>query len=178
MKNKIFLIGLPGSGKTTLGQQLAARLNYPFIDLDKAIEQRAGLTIEAIFNNHGEPHFRAMETQELNMQISTQATFVMATGGGAPCFGDNILQMKNAGTVLFLDVPTRTIANRIQLETGKRPLLKYETPDSLKDRIEFLRSHRISFYRQAHITLSGDALTAQDAHERIKLEAIEKVSPK
>lgn len=162
LAEKIFLIGLPGSGKTTLGKQLAIQLQLPFIDLDKMIERRAAKTIAEIFNKEGEEAFRQVESNELKIQINESVSFVMATGGGAPCFANNLQALKDAGTVVFLNVPAKTIGERIQAETGQRPLLKNETPDSLKDRIEFLRSQRINFYKQAHITLSGDSITVDD----------------
>jgi shikimate kinase len=159
---KIFLVGLPGSGKTTLGKQLAALLKYPFVDLDKAIEQSAGMSVEGIFKASGEAGFRQLEADELTMQCDRLDTFVMATGGGAPCFHDNIGLMKKEGLVIFLDVPPKTISERISSKNGNRPLLKHETPDSMKDRIEFLRSQRISFYKQATVTVSGSDISVDE----------------
>jgi shikimate kinase len=161
MNKKIFLIGLPGSGKTTLGKQLAESLKLPFVDLDKAIEGAAGKKVEDIFKELGEPGFRKVESDILTQHCNLNENLVMATGGGAPCFGNNIEVMKKSGTVIFLDVPPKTISERIIHEVAHRPLLKRETPDSLKDRIEFLRSQRISFYKQAHHTISGSEITVQ-----------------
>lgn len=159
MNKKIFLIGLPGSGKTTLGKQLAVSLRLPFIDLDKAIENIAKKKVEDIFKELGEPGFRKLEKETLHQHCQQTESFVMATGGGAPCFGDNIEIMKKSGTVVFLDVAPKTISERIIHEVAHRPLLKHETPDSLKDRIEFLRSQRVSFYKQAHHTVNGSEIT-------------------
>jgi shikimate kinase len=161
MKTKIFLIGLPGSGKTTLGRQLALSLKVPFVDLDKAIEGAAGKKVEDIFKELGEPGFRKVESDILTQHCNLHENFVMATGGGAPCFGTNVEVMKKSGTVIFLDVPPKTISERIIHEVAHRPILKHETPDSLKDRIEFLRSQRIGFYKQAHHTISGSEITVQ-----------------
>jgi shikimate kinase len=157
---KIFLIGLPGSGKTTIGKQLAERLKLSFVDLDKAIESTVGKKVEEIFKEKSEPGFRKLESEVLQQYCQQSEIFVMATGGGAPCFSDNIQVMKKSGTVIFLDVPPKTISDRIIHEVAHRPILKHETPDSLKDRIEFLRSQRISFYKQAHHTISGDNISA------------------
>lgn len=159
---KIFLIGLPGSGKTTLGKQLAKDLELSFVDLDKAIEGVAGKKVEAIFKEHGEPGFRNLESETLKQHCQSSEIFVMATGGGAPCFDHNIEVMKKSGKVIFLDVPPKTISERIIHEVAHRPILKHETPDSLKDRIEFLRSQRISFYKQAHYTITGDTISVEN----------------
>lgn len=160
-KVKIFLIGLPGSGKTTLAKQVAERTGLRFIDLDKEIERAEGRKIEEIFSKEGEPYFRKVEQAELRKFFLVMDGFVMATGGGAPCFGTSIEEMKNAGVVIFLDVPAKEISARIQKQTHDRPLLKNQTAESLKDKIEFLRSQRISFYRQAHHILSGEKLTVE-----------------
>ena len=81
MNKKIFLIGLPGSGKTTLGKQLAALLKLQFVDLDRAIEKSAGMTVEEIFKASGESGFRQLEADELTMWCDRVDSFVMATGG-------------------------------------------------------------------------------------------------
>jgi shikimate kinase len=162
MNKKVFLIGLPGSGKTTLGKQLAVVLKLQFVDLDRAIERSARMTVEEIFKASGEAGFRQLEADELTMQCDQLDTFVMATGGGAPCFHDNLSLMKKEGVVIFLDVPPKTISERISSKNGNRPLLKHETPDSMKDRIEFLRSQRISFYKQAHVTVAGSNISAEE----------------
>lgn len=158
MNKKIFLIGLPGSGKTTLGKQMAAQLKTTFVDLDKAIENVSGKSIENIFKDLGELGFRKLESETLSKLCHQTENFVLATGGGAPCYSNNIDVMKNSGTVIFLDVPPKTISERIQHEVAHRPILKHETADSLKDRIEFLRSQRIQFYKQAHHTISGSEI--------------------
>jgi shikimate kinase len=157
---KVFLIGLPGSGKTTLAKQVAEQASLPFIDLDKEIETEEGRKIEQLFSEEGEPYFRQVEQQVLNAFCGSMTGFVMATGGGAPCFGNNLEEMKKAGVVIFLDVPAKEISDRIQKQSINRPLLKNQTSESLKDKIEFLRSQRISFYRQAQHTVEGKSIEA------------------
>ncbi|MCW5910410.1 MAG: shikimate kinase [Cyclobacteriaceae bacterium] len=154
---KIYLIGLPGCGKSTLGRQLARELSVAFIDLDQEIEKLVGLSVREIFKQYGESFFRKQESETLRTISEAYTEFVMATGGGAPVFHDNMKLMNAAGKTVFLDVPTREITNRI-LQSNKnkeeRPLLASLAPDELKDKIEFLRSQRISFYREAQITLT------------------------
>lgn len=153
---KIFLLGLPGSGKSTLGRKLAAAIKVPFLDLDVSIEKSVGLTVREIFKNYGEDFFRKQESEILHELALNTPVFVMATGGGAPVFFDNMNFMNRLGNTIFLDVPSREIANRI-LNSNKeeRPLLANLAPDELKDQIEFLRSQRLSFYNQAKIKLTG-----------------------
>lgn len=153
---KIYLIGLPGCGKSTLGKQLARHLTIDFIDLDHEIEKLVGLPVREIFKKYGESFFRKQESETLRSVSDSQLEFVMATGGGAPIFHDNMKFMNASGQTVFLDVPTREITNRIlQSNKEERPLLASLAPDELKDKIEFLRSQRIVFYSQAQTTLTG-----------------------
>jgi len=167
---KIYLVGLPGCGKSTLGKQLSKRLNIPFIDLDIAIEQREGKVIKEIFKLKGEDYFRKVESDTLKKVSEGLPEFVIATGGGAPVFFDNMEFMNKLGQTVFLDVPAREITNRI-LKSSKeeRPLLARLAPDELKDQIEFLRSQRISFYKMAMHTISADIIRVDDV--LIKLQA-------
>ena len=153
---KIFLIGLPCCGKSTLGKQLARHLNVSFIDLDQEIEKSVGLPVREIFKKYGESFFRKQESETLRTLGEIETDFIMATGGGAPVFHDNMKFMNTTGKTVFLDVPTREITNRIlQSNKEERPLLASLAPDELKDKMEFLRSQRISFYSQAQVTLTG-----------------------
>ena len=160
---KIFLIGLPGCGKSTLGKQLSQKLNIPFIDLDVEIEKGKGMPIRDIFKKFGEPSFRKTETEMLkNISVEKQK-FVMATGGGAPIFFDNMIFMNQQGHTIFIDVPAREIANRIErTNQEERPLLARLAPDELKDQIEFLRSQRINFYNQASLRVEGNSIGVED----------------
>ena len=98
---KIFLIGLPGSGKTTLGKQVASHLSIPFVDLDAAIEKAEQRTIPEIFKQSGENYFRKIESDLLKKWAESTTDFLMATGGGAPCFFDNVEVMNRAGITFF-----------------------------------------------------------------------------
>ena len=160
---KIFLIGLPGCGKSTLGKQLSRKLNIPFIDLDVEIERSMDLPIKGIFKKFGEPSFRKTETAMLKNISVQREEFVMATGGGTPIFFDNMIFMNNQGRTIFIDVPAREIADRISRSNPEeRPLLARLAPDELKDQIEFLRSQRINFYNQASIRVEGNSIRVED----------------
>lgn len=165
---KIFLIGLPGSGKTTLGKQLANKLKLPFIDLDKEIERMMSLPIKDIFKKHGQELFRATEQKLLHQVTEHSTDFVMATGGGAPVFFDNMAYMNQHGHTIFLDVSAREIAKRIlKTKIEERPLLAGAHPDELKDQIEFMRSQRIAIYKESKTCLSGNTLQLSNLLENL-----------
>ncbi len=165
---KIFLIGLPGSGKTTLAKELATKLKLPYVDLDVEIEKAEMKTIPQIFKEKKEPYFRKIEAHLLKSLCQSDSSFVMATGGGAPCFFENMATMNQSGTTIFLDVPTMEIARRVVLSKGEeRPLLKSNGIDGLKDQIEFLRSQRLLFYNQARLTVRGDQIDSNTIIEKI-----------
>ncbi len=160
---KIFLVGLPGSGKTTLGKQVAKSLNIAFVDLDEAIEKSEKRKIAEIFKNSGEDYFRQIESELLKFWVNSPTDFLMSTGGGAPCFFDNVKIMNDVGTTIFLDVPAMEIAKRISASKNpERPLLKNTSDDVLKDQIEFLRTQRKAFYKQAKVILRGRDIKATE----------------
>ncbi|GAA4037361.1 hypothetical protein GCM10022409_22890 [Hymenobacter glaciei] len=119
------LVGLPGSGKTTLGRQLAAHFNRPFLDLDLAIEARTGRGVREIFAKDGEAGFRDIESTVLRAALAAGGPpLVLATGGGTPCFHDNMSLLNQAGPTLWLDVPVAELAARLAPEeVAKRPLM-------------------------------------------------------
>jgi shikimate kinase len=166
---KIFLIGLPGSGKTFLGKELARAMNLLFVDLDKEIEKVEGKPIKEIFKGADENYFREVEARVLRQWCQSDRDFVMATGGGAPCFFDNLQLINQSGKSVFLDVPAHEIVRRMMLsKIEDRPLLAASGREGLKDKIEFMRSSRIAFYNRAHILLHGETITAGQAIEKLK----------
>ena len=166
---KVFLIGLPACGKSTLGKQLARHVNVSFVDLDQEVEKSVGLPVGEIFKKYGESFFRKQESETLRTISENESDFIMATGGGAPVFHDNMKFMNAAGQTVFMDVPTHEITNRIlQSNKDERPLLAALAPDEVKDKIEFLRSQRFSFYNQAQTTLTG-VVSLQDLITAIRI---------
>ena len=119
------LVGLPGAGKTTLGRQLAAHFNRPFLDLDIAIESRTGRSVRDFFATEGEVVFRELEAAVLRDALAHSGPpLVLSTGGGTPCFHGNMELLKQAGPTLWLDVPIEVLAARLPPEeVAKRPLL-------------------------------------------------------
>jgi shikimate kinase len=160
---KIFLIGLPGSGKSTIGKQLAKALHLPFVDLDVEIEKAESKSVSEIFARIKEDYFRKAEAMVLKSFCDSLSDFVMATGGGTPCFFDNMEVMNHVGKTIFLDVSAREIATRmLKTELATRPLLAKSAPDEVKDRIEFLRSHRVQYYQKAKIRISKDQVSMEE----------------
>jgi shikimate kinase len=160
LPERIYLLGMPGSGKTTLAKQLAKEINYSFSDLDELIVQRERHSVNEIFDINGEDYFRKIE-QEMLFHTTTFSRTVIALGGGTPCFFDNIQVIKNHGFSIYLDVPLEIIAKRVSKEYNTRPLLNVKTEELLVQITEKY-NQRITFYRQAHLTISGANLTVQD----------------
>lgn len=160
---RIILIGLPGSGKTSLGKQLAKLMNLPFVDLDEEMERAHGKSIPELFHQEGEPGFRLMEQACLRATLTTSEEMVLATGGGTPCFFDNLNWLMEAGTLVFLNPPIEVIAEmRLGIKENTRPLLSGE--GNLIDKLRELYQKRIPFYQKAEITYAGS-----DAAELIAL---------
>lgn len=157
---KIFLIGFMGSGKTTLGRKLASRMGYEFIDLDHKLEQQVELSIAEYFQIFGEDAFRKLESDVLK-RTAYPENAIVSTGGGLPCYFDNMDWMKANGKSVYIKLSPKTLADR--LETGKeeRPLLQDKHGDALVAFIEQKLVEREGFYSQASIIIDGLSLTAE-----------------
>ena len=166
---KVFIVGLPGSGKSTLGNQLADQLNVAFLDLDEVIEHKAGQPIREIFAQHGEDAFRKLEQCALQEVIKQYDAFVVATGGGAPCFYDNLAVMNQGGITLFLDVPVSVIIQRMKgNQITDRPLLHNLDQDRLVQEYTAKFKKRLPIYRQAHIIIHQDT-SVQEVVDQLKV---------
>lgn len=155
MKN-IFLIGMPSSGKSTLGRMLAKRIDYQFVDMDDLIEQHESLTVFEIFQLKGEDHFRTIESKILK-EFKPNNHLVIATGGGAPCFFNNIEFIKNNGISVFLNVPPKELYKRIlKSEANNRPLInKNNSEEAILNNLTQRYENRLQFYQQANIQIDG-----------------------
>ena len=147
---KIFLIGMPGSGKTTLGKELASHLLVEFVDLDLEIEKSELQSIAEIFTQHGEDHFRMVEARLLAEWASGSSAFVMATGGGAPCYFGGMETINKSGLSIFLDVPIPQLTERVS-KNQERPLLRGRDEAGLEEKLRSLREQRLACYHQAKI---------------------------
>jgi shikimate kinase len=160
---RIFLIGMMGSGKTTLGKQLAERLHLPFVDLDEFIERREKCTIAELFEQIGPDKFREAEQQALQYVVKELKEVVVATGGGTPCFYDNMEFINKYGESIYLNVEEEEIFKRLYAtDLTTRPLLKEKSVEELKSFIHKTLEQRKSFYKQARYTVEGGNTSPND----------------
>lgn len=152
---RIYLIGYMGSGKSTVGTGLAKALNLDFIDLDHYIESRNHRTIPDIFARDGEAEFRRLEQKALH-EVSEFENIVIATGGGAPCFFDNMEVIKRTGKSLYLNGSPRILADRLMHSKTERPLIKGKTEPELVTFIAETLAKRSEWYTQAESILNFD----------------------
>jgi len=157
---KVFLIGFMGSGKTTIGKKLANYLKYEFIDLDKLIESRSGMSIVSYFELHGEVAFRELE-RDILQKTEFPENVIIATGGGAPCFSDNMEWMNKNGLVAYLSLSPKALASRLEHSKTDRPLIRHLKGDELIDFISAKLKDREEFYNQAKYVVSASDLTAE-----------------
>ncbi|GAB5526355.1 MAG: shikimate kinase [Roseivirga sp.] len=159
-KDRIYLVGMPGCGKSTLGKQLAEKLGLKFIDLDDAIETELGMTIRAYFEKQGEGNFRIQEREVLHSISAIDDGFVMATGGGAPCFHFNMDFMKDHGTTVFLDVTPGDLALRL-IDEGldKRPLFQSYDHQDLIAELRTMQEKRGPYYSEADVKIKNNRIT-------------------
>jgi shikimate kinase len=164
----IFLIGLPGSGKTTLGKQLAKKLNYIFSDLDECIVKKHGLSIEEIFKTIGEDGFRTYESNCLK-EYDNSTNTIVSTGGGAPCFFDNMQWINENGISIFLNPPLTELAKRlIASDNSHRPMLKGKELNDLLLFIEGKYKERAYYYTQSKIAIDTSNPSVSDVVEKIE----------
>jgi shikimate kinase len=164
----IFLIGFMGSGKTTLGRKLANRLGVAFMDLDHILEAQEGMTIAEYFSRFGEDAFRKRESEVLK-QTNYPENAVVSTGGGLPCFFDNIEWMNASGKTIYIRLSPKSLAGRLENEKDKRPLLREKHGEALVDFITKKLAEREKFYSQATIIAEGLSLTAEKLEHMLKI---------
>ncbi|RKD86153.1 shikimate kinase [Mangrovibacterium diazotrophicum] len=166
---RIYLIGYMACGKTTLGKELAKKLSLSFLDLDKYLEKKYFKTIPQIFEEEGESGFRLKE-QACLQEVSEFEDVVIATGGGAPCFFDNVEVMNRTGICIFLDVDAEELANRLMQSKTERPLVKGKSPEELVGFIEGMLEKRRPYYEQASYQITGSNITTPEILSRIEFE--------
>ena len=147
---KIYLIGYMGSGKSRLGRQLSARLGYNFIDLDDLFEERFKISILDFFKKYREEDFRKVE-QELLLETLNYNEIVISTGGGTPCFFDNMKLIKKNGISIYLKMDTGMLISRLKTVKKQRPLLKGKTNEELERFIRDQVAEREFYYNQADL---------------------------
>lgn len=151
---RVVLLGFMGAGKSTVGPLLAARLGWTFHDADRAIEERAGLSVPDVFRLHGEAAFREMEAETIAGLLELDQSVIALGGGAVEHPSTRSLLSSQAGTcTVFLDAQLETMIDRCNLSTGVRPLL--QNLNALPER--YLR--RLPLYQQATVTVSTEGLS-------------------
>ncbi len=154
MQKRIYLLGFMGSGKTTHGKTIARMMGYDFVDMDKWIEETTGLTVPEIFNTQGEPWFREQERRAI-VELSKRERVVIATGGGAPCHGDNMELMKQSGLTIYLKLSPEALLSRLKVSKNKRPLLEGKSEEEMRQTIKEMLHQREPFYNNADMIIDG-----------------------
>ena len=154
---RIFLIGYMGAGKTTVGKVLSRQLERSFIDLDHYIEGRYHKTVGQLFAEKGEDAFRDIERRMLR-EVAAFEDVLVSTGGGAPCFFDNMEFMNRTGKTVFLNVHPDVLFRRLRIAKQQRPILQGRQDDELMDFIIQALEKRAPFYRQAQYIFDADEL--------------------
>ncbi len=166
---RIYLIGYMGCGKTTLGRKLAEHAGLQFIDMDDYIEKRNCKTVPQIFAEDGEAEFRKKENKALK-ELSEFTGVVIATGGGAPCFFDNMDLMNRTGKTIFLNIDPKILASRLMESKTERPLIKGKSKDELVDFIDETLKKRNEFYTRAHFQITRPDMDLDEVMEMIGRE--------
>ena len=160
---KIFLIGFMGCGKSTLGRKLATRLGYTLVDLDHQIEKMTSGTVANYFSTYGEDAFRKLESETLK-SFDYPKNCVIATGGGTPCYFDNMEWMNANGLTIYIEMSPVALAKRLEQGIAKRPLLSNLSEEGIVHFIENKLEERNPFYKQAAYILNGINLTPEQVH--------------
>ncbi|PXV64137.1 shikimate kinase [Dysgonomonas alginatilytica] len=172
---RIFLIGYMGVGKTTAGRELAKSLNLEFVDLDHFIQTRYNKTISQLFEQFGEEGFREIENKILK-EVADFEDVVISTGGGAPCFYDNMETMNAAGTTVYMKASPELLSERLDLCKEKRPLIKDKNKEELLLFIKENLSRREPHYSQAKIIFEADELVNREDVDKYVLLIIDKIN--
>lgn len=157
---RIFLTGYMGAGKTTLGKAFAREMNVPFIDLDWYIEERFHKSIRELFTERGEASFRELERNMLH-EVGEFEDVVVSTGGGTPCFFDNMEYMNGCGQTVFLDVHPDILFRRLRVAKQQRPILQGKTDEDLRTFIVEALDKRAPFYSQARYRFDAGYLESR-----------------
>ncbi len=162
MSNLFFLIGMPGSGKSTIGKRLANRLKMNFLDLDIEIERSNNKSVEQIFELEGEDYFRKLERKTLEEIIKNNRNTIVSLGGGTVCFFDTMKLVLKKGTVIYLQANSEALFKRLHKSNNPRPLFKNLNEEEMKAKIESLLNKRKPFYEKAHVVFPAINIKLDD----------------
>lgn len=164
---KIFLVGMMGTGKSYWCKKLASKIRSGAYDLDYIIETAEERAIAEIFEEDGEEHFRKAEAKILRW-FGEKKSFVVATGGGTPCFHDNMKWMNKTGITVWIDEPVDTLVERLVKEKDHRPLINKLSNEELRQFLSDKLNERLPFYGQSQYQLRGDKISERTFTEIIK----------
>ncbi len=153
---KIFLMGFMGCGKTTLGKKLAAFLNFDFCDTDIFFEKKYNISISEFFSQFGETEFRKKEREILFELFDFQRNMIIATGGGLPCFFDNLEIINKNGKTIYLKTSVKNLVLRLYNDSQQRPLTKGKTFAELEIFVKNLLTFREKFYEKANLIIEEE----------------------
>jgi len=165
---RIYLIGYMGSGKSHLGRKFSKHLGLQFVDMDHYIEERNYKTIPQIFAEEGEAEFRKKERKALE-ELSEFSDIVIATGGGAPCFFDNIDLMNKTGKTIYLNIDPKILAFRLMKSKTERPLIKGKSKEELVSFISETLAKRNDFYKQAKYQITHPDIDMKELEKLISI---------
>ncbi len=165
---KIVLVGYMGVGKTSLARKIANKVGISCYDLDEIIEKRENSTIESIFKEKGEVHFRKVEHELFKDFIAKEHNFILSLGGGTPCYANNHLFLQNEDIVSFyLKASIETLVEKLRSKREKRPLIKNLAIDELQEYIAKHLFDRSFYYQQAKITVVVDGKSKKEITKEI-----------
>ena len=166
----IFLVGFMGSGKSTIGLEVAKALDIGFWDMDELIQDQQAMRISEIFNEHGQDYFRELERDMIrSFSDHMEGDAVISTGGGAPCFFDNIEQLNKQGTTVYLELTPEKLFNRLKGEAEERPLIAGKSDDEMLDLIQKMYEQRAAFYEKAVYSIDADRTPVEIARHILYL---------
>ena len=146
---KIFIVGMPGSGKSTMAKYLSSETSFKYLDLDEEIELKSKKSVSKIFEIDGEESFRVLEKETLDEIIQKEEKFILATGGGTPSYDDNMKKMNENGITIFLNTSPEILIERISRK-NKRPLFN---STNVREKVSKIFDERIKFYKRSKHTI-------------------------
>lgn len=170
---RIFLIGYMGAGKTTVGKQLASRMGLSFVDLDLHIEARYHKSVRELFAERGEDAFREIERNMLR-EVAEFENVLVSTGGGSPCFFDNMEFMNRSGQTVYLKVSVQELTKRLETCRQTRPVLKDRSGESLFRFIDENIQKRELYYNQASVVFDAENMLTESDVQTITV-ALERI---
>ena len=164
---RVYLVGYMGAGKSSIAKRLANKIGWISCDLDLLFEERYKISVDDFFAKYDEIAFRKLES-DLLKQTESMENVIISTGGGTPCFFDNMTWMNENGLTVFIEISPLTAVNRLKQSKKKRPLLSDKNKEQLLDFVQHHYGERMKFYRQAQLTVKGESCDVDELVEKLK----------